>query len=429
LRRSVAALRGAWQLLTAVAAAATVVSCGDIEVTAGTPPVRPPAGCQVATAPVAREQALQAAANCVAETLRLRHPSPYERISQADFDTRLARLLSDSTRMTDGQFTVGLMAFVAALGDGHTVVFGPNWRRLDVGFERFPEGIYVVQAGSASASLLGRRIVQIGGRSIDDVRQMVAALSPHENEYTVAAREAGLLQMVEVLQGLGLAGEDGSVTLVTERGDGGQESAVVGPHTPGAALVSFPALLPRSLQKRNLNYWWEFDAARRTIYFQYNVCGERADLPMAKVAADIDALLASGSATRMIVDLRFNGGGNSAAIDPLSAVLLRWDGSRDPERLAMLISARTYSSALKNALTLKYSTAARTFGETVGGNADNNFGEVLRQSIPYSTLSLQYSTRRFVFPVPRTFAPDRPVAWDWGSYRAGRDPALEAAGL
>jgi hypothetical protein len=75
-------------------------------------------------------------------------------------------------------------------------------------------------------------------------------------------------------------------------------------------------------------------------------------------------------------------------------------------------------------------TSARLLGETPGGNP-NGFGNVVVQTLPWSRLRLQYSTRQFHLtddPANRV-RPDQVVPWTWPDYANGIDPLLIAAGL
>jgi hypothetical protein len=186
--------------------------------------------------------------------------------------------------------------------------------------------------------------------------------------------------------------------------------------------------MPLTLRQRQLNYWYEVDVARRTLVFQYNVCQTRPDLTMQSVANAIVPLLASGAIDKVVIDVRFNGGGDSSVINPLGLALLDWPGSRDPNRLKILTGTQTYSSALTNAFQLKGFTSARSFGETPGGNTDFSFGEVRAVTLPYSQQQMQFGTKRFsLSSTSALLTPDQTIVWDWISYRAGVDPVLEAA--
>ncbi len=412
--RRVRALRLAAPLAAALAA------CGGG--VAGPPPecVAP------ATAP-ARDEAWRADLACVVATVKTRHPGPFERVPEAVFDAAARDLEAAIPALGDDAIAARLMTLAALLRDAHTVVRAPA-TPLAIEMARFPEGLYVVGAGEGLGPLLGRRVLALGGVDVAEARARVAALIPQENESTTAAREAGLLGTLEVLRGVGVADDSGAVDVETELPGGGSERARVPPLA--SALTAFPASPPRSLRQRDLAFWYEVDDAARTVYVQYNRCEDRVDFPMSRLASEVGDALALGLADRVVLDMRWNGGGNSLVVAPLAQTLRAWSGSADPQRLALLVGVETFSSAILNALELRETTAARTIGEMPGGNP-NGFGEVRQQPLPHGGLVLQHSTRRFQLtndPANR-FLPDEEVTWPWTDYGAGRDPVLAAAGL
>jgi len=80
-----------------------------------------------------------------------------------------------------------------------------------------------------------------------------------------------------------------------------------------------------------------------------------------------------------------------------------------------------------NALDFRNKTKALLVGEPTGGRP-NHFGEVKTFTLPYSGLTISYSTNYFRFAKDDTpsLLPDIPAEPSSADYFAGRDPALEA---
>lgn len=363
---------------------------------------------------------------CVADTVAARHPDPTERGDYPQFRAALAQLGSEVAGLTDAQIATRLAAATANLRDGHTNFF-PAPQNLPVRFELFADGLYAVTVPSGHAALLGRRLERMGELSAAELRRRIATLIPAENAFTVSAREAALASNREVLLGVGASEEATGITVTAVDANGRSDAFRIS-YSDSSPPVSVPNPLPPTLRQRNSNYWYEIDPVRRTLLFQYNVCRERPDLPMQSIANTLQPLLQSGAIDKIVVDLRFNSGGDSSVINPLGPVLLAWNGIQDPNRTKILVGTQTYSAALMNAFDFKTFTGARSFGETPGGNIDVMFGEVRSVTLPYSQRVLSFSTKRFALSSQaRVLTPDQSVTWDWASYRAGVDPVLEAA--
>lgn len=412
------------RLLGLMFASALLSACGG---SGSTEPVAQPVDvCATAVSTATRQAGWQADIDCVLSRVAQNHPNPSERGDYSGFKTAMAKLAAEVSLRSDPEMASGIAAATALIKDGHTFVDPGGVNQLNVKFERFPEGIFVVATGADVTRLLGLRVTSIGKVAIDDLRRRVTALIPAENEFTAAAREARMLERVSVLVAAGAAEESSGIEVAGVDRDGRPVQAIVGKVTTGPIGVQVPSALPLSMQNRSLNYWYLSSGS--TVYFQYNACQARADLPMAKVAADLKAQFESGGPWKLIVDLRFNEGGDSAVINPLFDMMSGLLSSGKAPKVALLLGNRTYSSALMNAVTMAKFPGVTTYGETPGGSIDVSFGEVKGLVLPYSQAKFFYSTTRFILDASRrVMTPNRTVAWPWSDYESGKDPVLSAA--
>ena len=136
-----------------------------------------------------------------------------------------------------------------------------------------------------------------------------------------------------------------------------------------------------------------------------------------------------------MIDLRFNGGGDSSVIDPLQDALAA--RTKSIGRLYVLIGPWTFSSAMMNAHNLQQginsygrhnNLKATLVGEPTGDGL-NTYGDIKQFELPNSKIAVYYTTKFFgdqkaapITPEPEISAP-RTLADDL----AGRDAALEAA--
>jgi C-terminal processing protease CtpA/Prc len=162
---------------------------------------------------------------------------------------------------------------------------------------------------------------------------------------------------------------------------------------------------------------------------QYNVCDEQPGKPFRSFVDEVFALVDRSPDTRLVLDIRFNGGGNEAVLDPFMEALEARPALNEPDRLFVIIGRATYSSALQNAITLSREHHATLVGEPTGGKP-NHYGEVRRFSLPNIGIQVQYSTRYWLnYPeadLP-TLEPDLSTTLTIADVLAGHDPALEAA--
>jgi C-terminal processing protease CtpA/Prc len=139
-------------------------------------------------------------------------------------------------------------------------------------------------------------------------------------------------------------------------------------------------------------------------------------------------VLDTGSVDRLVIDLRDNTGGNAGILNPFIESIRSRSWLNQTGRLFVLINRGTASSGVDNAITLQSRTRPILVGEPTGGKP-NSFGEVRSFTLPYSGLTVNYSTRffRLVAGDPPALAPNVFVEYPWSAYQAGCDPVLESA--
>jgi hypothetical protein len=195
-------------------------------------------------------------------------------------------------------------------------------------------------------------------------------------------------------------------------------------------LQSLQSLLPPGelpLAQRNPErwYWFETLPEANALYFQYDVCAEMQDLPFADFTRSLFETVDSEGLDRIVIDLRNNGGGNSAVLHPFLEGL----AERPDLDVFVLIGRRTFSSALMNAIELDQEANATLVGEPTGGRP-NHYGEVRSFALPNSQLKISYSTKFFrELPDsdPPSLQPEIAAPPTLANQLAGHDAALAAA--
>lgn len=181
-------------------------------------------------------------------------------------------------------------------------------------------------------------------------------------------------------------------------------------------------------QQPDSAYWCEYLADAKTLYIQYNKC-QNIGRPFESFAKEALSCVDSHSVERVVVDLRFNVGGDSRVIKPLVDGLKSRPALSTEGHLYALIGPVTYSSGMMAAMDFKEELHAILIGEPTGGKP-NSFGEVKQATLPNSNLAIYYPTKYFR-PIsdadPESIMPDVAVRLTLEDFLAGRDPVLEAA--
>jgi hypothetical protein len=182
-----------------------------------------------------------------------------------------------------------------------------------------------------------------------------------------------------------------------------------------------------------------YDPDQKIYHILYNKClskevaleygnAEMANnLPSFKTFEDqIFNTLNNKSVTKIIFDMRYNSGGNSAQGTSLIEKLAKFLDANPTLKTYVVLGRATFSSAILNALDFKRLTNAIFIGEETSGKL-NHFGEIKSFQLPTSKLVITYSTNYFKMADEdvNTLAPDIPIETSFSDLMRGIDPVYE----
>jgi hypothetical protein len=365
------------------------------------------------------------------------HPDGWHGMPRADWIAAADAAKAKLPSLTDDAALVALVRLAAMPGwsgrDGHSGIFlgrGSGVHPYPLRTWQFSDGLVVTAARAPYEDLVGSRITAIGGRPIADVMGLAEPLAPRDNPSNLLAFAPRYAGVSELLAGLGVIGEAGPATFSLVGRDGTAREATVEPVTVeedvawhGGQPLRLPPTEALWLARQDDAFWWTVLDESGTLYIQQNeVSGGIAD-ETAKILARVEA----GGITRVVLDLRNNGGGDNTTLLPLED-LLRNAAIDRPGRLFVLASRLTFSAAANLATDLEVETSAIFVGEAMGGSP-NLYGDARAIPLPYGHQTLFMATRYWERSTPDderiTIEPDLVSELSSADYFAGRDPALE----
>ena len=360
--------------------------------------------------------------------VRAHHPGPFVETPEAAWVAKLNELRTTLPTATPDQ---GIVEFASLVGllDTHSGMSGP-FHYYDAYFYPFADGWFVVRA--KDPTLVGSRLVSIGGHPVMDVEAALRPLVPADNE---SGKLDGLqypMSTVEFLHGVGIVGDPAKPNFVFERPDGTQSSVDLTSSDPvgfwETQLGVIGGLLgdaPQAVARRGQSAWTRLDRPTKTLILSYNDYSEEGlKQPLAAMKAALD----DGSATRVIVDMRYIRGGNGSLAQPLIDALVADPRVNRSSSLTVLIGRENVSAGTVVAAQLDTQTKAVLMGEMTPARADNFLCECFDIALPNSGLTVTVPTQRAGTGDPRlAVEPDIPFALKAADFFAGKDPALELA--
>lgn len=368
------------------------------------------------------------------------HYAPYKQTSEAELDSMASALKVEVGTLSDEQVLVRLMKLVRHLGDGHTQIRRETHQsRLPVNFFAFPEGIHITSALPPQADLVGAKVLRIGQRSIEEAAGVAEDIASRDNEQTIKLFAPRLLTSPALLRGLGIVNARGPVELEVVDALGVRRKVElpiaedVSEQTVWVrAVPGCSAALPLSLASLDKTYSMQRLAEQKLLYCQLNGIGTDHHKSLSAFCKELFAEAAKPEVEALVIDLRYNGGGNTFMNQPLIDGIIRSDKLNQIGRTFVIIGRTTFSAAQNTTSDLERRTKALLVGEPTG-SSPNFIGESIAIPLPYSGLVLSLSDLWWqhsmamdyrVWTPPHLYAPPTAAA-----FRAHADPAMDVISL
>lgn len=363
--------------------------------------------------------------------------------TRVDFDNDIKSLLSSYNNLSSLGVALKMQQLVARMGDSHTNI---GWGKLidknkilPLKLYWFGDGIYVMQTVVENQKMLGKRITKINHTPIKTIVDSLSTLIAQDNIALVKNQVPWLILNVELLEHFKFV-NDGKVIFETEDLGGNVESFDVKPSflTKENSVVYEADSVSFSSKNPNEFFVDKYFEDEGIYYIQYNKCNGRENPPY-NFKGDINTLpsftefesrvvetINNKPIKKLIIDLRYNGGGNSYQGTGFVKKLSTIEKINQKGVLYVLIGRRTFSSAIINVMDFKDLTKAIYVGEETGGKP-NHFGEVKRFELPSSKIEVYYSTKFFrrAEKDVSTINPDFKVEESFSGFKSGIDPVFE----
>ena len=374
---------------------------------------------------------------------------------------RLQQLRARVDQLPDAAIMVELARAIAMSGNAHTRLYLMRNRtevsRVPVRVWWFRNELRIVRVAMKNADLLGCRVTGIGkwdlSRAFEKVRDIKAGNGSWQRYMSTY-----FLTSPDILFGAGLLPNPERLPL-TVNCDGKMRRVELSPltlrrsSTPVEAWWDLAPSYPYSetgfksalaiertplyLLHPDRNYWVEYLTDQAITYLQYNRAQEMPAEPMADFIRRVSRLVHEHPTKGLVVDVRFNTGGDAGVGTPLVETL----ATRLKDVPVVVLTGRaTFSAGITHAAQWKQFANAWIIGEPVGDNLDL-WSEGGNLVLPNSGLTVHYangfhaySQRDYPAFKPyfsdlnvATLAPDMVVEPTWPDYLTGLDPVLDAA--
>lgn len=321
------------------------------------------------------------------------HPDAFANTPKAEFLEVKAEIEGRLETETDTEFLLDLMRLTALVGDSHTSVsLGglADFRGYPFSLVRRGESWYLSAAAPEDKDLLCQEVTLLAGKPVEEVIEAYGTLFASDNPVHLRRSFRQACNVADIYEYLGLV-EAGKPLTVTLKGGKALSLEPMGMEEMNKLeIVRISDKIKGQPETAAADaYYFAKPLTEDAYYIQYNTCQEAEDLPMEDFAALVAKDLKAGDYSRVLLDLRNNGGGSDGVIWPLLERLrLAMDGGCE---LVGLIGEGTFSSALINAVEIQEMGGVLA-GEPAGGSVCH-FGAVKTFQLPNSKVRGQVSSK------------------------------------
>ncbi len=375
----------------------------------------------------------------LAENLLAKHPNFYTKHTVEEFEDAIDELIQKIDTLDDAQIVIELSRLIALGGDPHTTIelsaYARAMHRLPIQVIVLSDGVFISAATAPYQELVGAQILQFGDTDALEAFEQIGVLFAYENHSRLINAASSYITLLPALAAVGLADDfDADTYDLTIKDGQGKRTVTLDCTIPTARpqwvsfAQGFKGGMPLMYRKSRGNYQTEFLKDSGVMYLAYNKCEDAKDFPMKLLSTFITEKSDEFDARRLVIDLRFNGGGDETVLWTLMDHLEKYERFKDKGDIIVLISRYTFSSAMTNAHQLKERLGAVLIGEPTGGKP-NHFGQLDSFILPNSGLTVYHSTKWFqkVEGDPDAVHPDVLIEVGSEDFFAGNDPVLEAA--
>ena len=338
--------------------------------------------------------------------------------SRAQFEKERTALMGRGVLLNKPQFQLAIDHLITLTNNGHTSTLASqqasSFGRAQVRFAWFADGLYIVRARSASKYLLGAKVLMIDGRDLSATmaatRPYVSGVDRYAKWYSLPLLESPeLLHAIwpdadpEVL-GMQVLSPDGKQTDVRVKSDFPHENSnklvpirdiapapIPGDTNGWSTLLPDNYLVPLSLREPNRSLY-SSKLANDTLYIRINQVLPDSHGPLKLQLSELMQRSANRLWKHIILDLRFNTGGNYLETVEFTRDLHRHLDSNG--KLSILIGNMTFSAAIVTAARARYFTSHRVelVGESVGDRDQYRAERGERLRLPNSSIQIGYGT-------------------------------------
>jgi hypothetical protein len=363
----------------------------------------------------------------LAEKLKEIHPRFRNCGLSAEVESIKVNISDQINSLPDAKIVVGIQKFLATVGDGHTLLFPFGMKRgilfrIPLMLWSFDDGMFVIDA--SEKRFIGQKVIGIGKYPIEEVLRLIQPYISFDNTQQLRWATPFYITLTDFLVTIGAEEDRNNSTIIFENGVKYTFRAEpIDPENLEIKLIPTKNS-PAYLIHRDKTFWME-KVQPEILYVAVNAMNDSQQKSLETFGRELREEIKSFN--HMILDLRFNNGGEASKADELLKTCIAFDARGG--QLIVLIGRMTFSAAQTFATRIDQWTNALFLGEPTGSKP-NHYGNERPFKLPFSgirgTISSGYNQPVTANDVRNSISPEILIQYNSYDYFSGKDPVLEA---
>ena len=338
--------------------------------------------------------------NYFCDTLEKKHKNLYANISKEEFEIEKEKIAEKTEDMSHSDFYYSLKHLLSMVADAHTNIafVDSQYKYLNaLGFAigEYSDGWHLLMLEEENKQYLGCKLIGINDMEIKDVFSRSKEIMSYENEVWAEKIFSNTINFRDSLEYLGVVEKGEPIVLKIEDNNGNNQLLEFKSMNEQEVMDARILTLTQKNTPKTImtGIYSAMPLDKNCFYIQYNSCQEDPDLSMEKFVSSVIKDIKENNYNKIIIDLRYNSGGNSRIFEPMISELSELQ--KDSHfKIYTIIGKDTFSSAIINAIQIKKQLDAILVGTPTGGNV-NGYGELKKFTLKNTPIFVWYSTKYF----------------------------------
>lgn len=253
----------------------------------------------------------------------------------------------------------------------------------------FDDGLYVLAASENYKDVIGQQIIKINNTSVEEVFDKLKTVLNADNDYYKKYLFQAYGFMPLILKIMHLGQSDDEITLQFASGETKtmKNSSINEYASLSRGLPNNEVFSLTNTEHKSENYWLEMIPNSKAVFVQLQRIENEEEVSFSEFTNQIKSLIEQKKVDKIIIDLRYGGGGNGFKLKGLTDLLKNAEAINKKGNLFVLTSKATRGTLLELASILRLNTKAIIIGEPTAEGV-NTVGDINYITLPNSGIKV-----------------------------------------